>query len=158
MWCFLSQNGHFQLKQLWNKHKQSSLYHYVHCKKKNIWLEPYFKCFIEIQMFYRNLNVLLYVLFSDYIKKLNCLFVRDVLTKSIIPLFQNYFNKSENLYHHNTRHAFTMCFYTAKLSLPVLLAFQFPIKNRACCVRETIYSKKPQQKLFLQLCCLINFE
>ena len=35
---------------------------------------------------------------------LNCLFVRDVLTKSTIPLFQNYFNKSENLRHHNNRH------------------------------------------------------
>ena len=35
----------------------------------------------------------------------NCLFVTDVLTKSTIPPFQNYFNKSENLYQHNTRHA-----------------------------------------------------
>ena len=42
---------------------------------------------------------------SDYIKMLNCLFVRDVLTKSTIPPFQNYFNKSENLHHHNTRYA-----------------------------------------------------
>ena len=36
---------------------------------------------------------------------INCLFVRDVLTKSTIPPFQNYFNKSENLHHHNTRYA-----------------------------------------------------
>ena len=36
---------------------------------------------------------------------LNCLFVRDVLTKSTIRPFQNYFNKSENLHHHNTRRA-----------------------------------------------------
>ena len=36
---------------------------------------------------------------------LNCLFVRDVLTKSTIPPLQNYFNKSENLHQHNTRHA-----------------------------------------------------
>ena len=36
---------------------------------------------------------------------LNCLFVRNVLTKSTIPPFENYFNKSENLHHHNTRHA-----------------------------------------------------
>ena len=50
------------------------------------------------------------------------------------------------------------CFYTTKLLSPVLLAFQFPIKNRMCCVRQTIYSKKPQQKFFLQLCCFINFE
>ena len=42
---------------------------------------------------------------SDYIKMLNCLFVRDVLAKSTIPPFQNYFNKSENLHHHNTRQA-----------------------------------------------------
>ena len=43
---------------------------------------------------------------SDYIKKLNCFFfARDVLTKSTIPSLQNYFNKSENLHHHNTRHA-----------------------------------------------------
>ena len=33
-----------------------------------------------------------------------CLFVRGVLTKSTIPPFQNYFNKSENLHRHNTRH------------------------------------------------------
>ena len=38
------------------------------------------------------------------IKMLNCLFVRDVLTKVVIPPFQNYFNKSENLHQHNTRH------------------------------------------------------
>ena len=42
---------------------------------------------------------------SDYIKILNCFFARDVLTKSTIPSLQNYFNKSENLHHHNTRHA-----------------------------------------------------
>ena len=36
---------------------------------------------------------------------LNGLFVRDVLIRSTIPPFQNYFNKSENLHHHNTRHA-----------------------------------------------------
>ena len=35
---------------------------------------------------------------------LNCLFGGDVLTKSTIFLFQNYFNKSENLHHHNIRH------------------------------------------------------
>ena len=41
------------------------------------------------------------------------------------------------------------CSYTTKLLSPVLLAFQLPIKNRMCCVQETIYSKKPQQKFFL---------
>ena len=48
--------------------------------------------------------------------------------------------------------------YTTKLSSPVLLAFQLSIKNRTCCVRETVYSKKSQQKIFLRLCCFINFE
>ena len=36
---------------------------------------------------------------------LSYLFVRDVLTKSMIPPFQNYFNKSENLHQRNIRHA-----------------------------------------------------
>ena len=35
---------------------------------------------------------------------LNGLFVRDVLTKSTLLPFQNYFNKSENLHQHNTRY------------------------------------------------------
>ena len=34
---------------------------------------------------------------------LSCLFVRDVLTNSTIPTFQNYSNKSENLHQRNTR-------------------------------------------------------
>ena len=42
---------------------------------------------------------------SDYIKLLNCLIVRYVLTNSSIPPFQNYFIKSENLRQYNTRHA-----------------------------------------------------
>ena len=42
---------------------------------------------------------------SDYIKMVNCLFARDQQTNSAIPPFQNYFNKSENLFQHNTRHA-----------------------------------------------------
>ena len=37
------------------------------------------------------------------------------------------------------------CSYTTKLLSPVLLAFELSIKNRTCCVQETIYSKKPQQ-------------
>ena len=40
----------------------------------------------------------------DYIKMLNCFFVRDVLTSLTIPSFQNYLNKSEKLQQHNTRH------------------------------------------------------
>ena len=43
--------------------------------------------------------------FSDNIKMLKCLFVRDVLTKLMIPPLQSYFNKSENLHQQNTRHA-----------------------------------------------------
>ena len=42
---------------------------------------------------------------SDYIKLLNCLFVRDVLTNSSIPPFKNYFIKSENLHQYSTRHS-----------------------------------------------------
>ena len=43
---------------------------------------------------------------SDYIKMLNCYFVRDdVLSNSKIPPFQNHFYTSENLHQHNTRHA-----------------------------------------------------
>ena len=42
---------------------------------------------------------------SDYIKLLNSLFVREVLTNLSIPPFQNYFIKSENLHQYNTRHA-----------------------------------------------------
>ena len=41
---------------------------------------------------------------SDYIKLLNCLFVRDVLTNPSIPLFQNYFIKSENLPQESIQH------------------------------------------------------
>ena len=37
------------------------------------------------------------------------------------------------------------CSYKTKLSSPVLLAYQLPIKNGVCYVQETIYSKKPQQ-------------
>ena len=40
---------------------------------------------------------------SDYIKLPNCFFVRDVLTNSSIPPFQNYFIKSENLHQYNPR-------------------------------------------------------
>ena len=41
---------------------------------------------------------------SDYIKLLNCLFVRDVLKISSILPFQKDFIKSENLRQYNTRH------------------------------------------------------
>ena len=55
----------------------------------------------DVRDLYKNYQILQ---ISDYIKMLNCLFVRDVLTKSTILPFQNYFHKSESLYHHNTRH------------------------------------------------------
>ena len=42
---------------------------------------------------------------SDYIKLLNGLFVRDILTNSSIPPFQNYFIKLECVHQYNTRHA-----------------------------------------------------
>ena len=41
---------------------------------------------------------------SDYTKMLNCFFVRDPLANLSVYPFQNYFNKSENLYQHNTRY------------------------------------------------------
>ena len=54
--------------------------------------------------------MIIYILkILDFIKMLNCLFVRDVLTKTTILPFQNYFNKSENLYQHNTRYAKQNC-------------------------------------------------
>ena len=56
----------------------------------------------DIRDLYKNDQILK---ISDYIKMLNGLFVRDVLTRSTVPPFQNYFNKSENLHQHNTRHA-----------------------------------------------------
>ena len=50
--------------------------------------------------------MIIYILkILDFIKILNCLFVRDLLTKATILPFQNYFNISENLYQHNTRYA-----------------------------------------------------
>ena len=56
----------------------------------------------DVRDLYKNDQILK---ISDYIKMLNFLFVRGVLTKWTIPLFQNYFNKSQNLHHHKTRHA-----------------------------------------------------
>lgn len=40
----------------------------------------------------------------DYIKILNCLFLLDRLTNSLITPFQNYFIESENLNQYSTRH------------------------------------------------------
>ena len=41
---------------------------------------------------------------SDYIKLLNCMFVRDTLTATQIPAFKNYFKKAKEIHRHNTRH------------------------------------------------------
>ena len=47
------------------------------------------------------------------------------------------------------------CFYTTKILSPVLLAFQFPIKNRMCCVQETIYSKNNHNRNFFYSCVVL---
>ena len=41
---------------------------------------------------------------SDYIKLLNCMFVRETLTATQIPAFKNYFKKAKESHRHNTRH------------------------------------------------------
>ena len=42
---------------------------------------------------------------ADYIKLLNCLFVRDVIAQSTIPPFQEFFIQMRDTHQHNTRHA-----------------------------------------------------
>ena len=42
---------------------------------------------------------------ADYIKSLNCLFVRDLIAQSTIPPFQELFIQMRDTYQHNTRHA-----------------------------------------------------
>ena len=42
---------------------------------------------------------------ADYIKLLNCLFVRDIIAQSIIPPFQECFIQMRDTHQHNTRHA-----------------------------------------------------
>ena len=51
--------------------------------------------FYDVEELCKN-NKILRIL--DYIKFLNCLFVKDVLTNLSIPPFQNYFIKSKNLH------------------------------------------------------------
>ena len=41
---------------------------------------------------------------SDYIKLLNCMFVRDTLTATQILAFKNCFKKTREIHRHNTRH------------------------------------------------------
>ena len=40
---------------------------------------------------------------ADYIKLLNCLFVRDVIAKSTIPPFQEFFIQMRDTRQHNTQ-------------------------------------------------------
>ena len=40
---------------------------------------------------------------ADYIKLLNCLFVRDVIAQSTIPPFQDFFIQMRDTHQHNTR-------------------------------------------------------
>ena len=42
---------------------------------------------------------------ANYIKLLNCLFVRDVIARSTIPPFQEFFIQMRDKHQHNTRHA-----------------------------------------------------
>ena len=42
---------------------------------------------------------------ADYIKLLNCLFVRDVIAQPTIPPFQEFFIQMRDTHQHNTRHA-----------------------------------------------------
>ena len=42
---------------------------------------------------------------ADYIKLLNCLFVRDLVAQSTIPPFQEFFIQMRDTRQHNTRHA-----------------------------------------------------
>ena len=69
---------------------------------KVVWITNFRANNYDVGELYKNGKILR---ISDYIKLLNCLFVRVVLTNSSVPPFQNYFIKSENLYQYNTRHA-----------------------------------------------------
>ena len=51
------------------------------------------------------LNTLYYTNIPDYIKLLNCLFVRDLIAQSTIPAFQEFFIQMRDTHQHNTRHA-----------------------------------------------------
>ena len=42
---------------------------------------------------------------ADYIKLLNCLFVRDVIAQSTIAPLQQFFIQMRDTHQHNTRHA-----------------------------------------------------
>ena len=41
---------------------------------------------------------------TDYIRLLNSMFVRDTLSANQIPIFNNFFKKTNEIHRHNTRH------------------------------------------------------
>ena len=41
---------------------------------------------------------------TDYIKLLNCMFVKNTLSANQIPIFNNFFKKTNEIHSHNTRH------------------------------------------------------
>ena len=53
------------------------------------------------ELYKRNKNLKI----ADYIKLLNCLFVRDVIAQSTIPPLQEFFIQMRDTDQHNTRHA-----------------------------------------------------
>ena len=70
---------------------------YKHYKKKQFKysnLVLIYKLY-DVEELYKNNKILR---ISDYIKFLNCLFVKGILTNLSIPPFQNYFIKSKNLH------------------------------------------------------------
>ena len=43
---------------------------------------------------------------TDYIKLLNCMFVKDTLSADQIPILNNFFKKTNEIHRHSTRHTF----------------------------------------------------
>ena len=41
---------------------------------------------------------------TDYVKLLNCMFVKNTLSTNQIPIFNNVFKKTNKIHSHNTRH------------------------------------------------------
>ena len=54
--------------------------------------------------------------FTDSIKLLNCMFVKDTLSANKIPIFNNFFKKTNEIHRHNTRHT---CRNTVELPQPM---------------------------------------
>ena len=49
---------------------------------------------------------------ADYIKLLNCLFVKNILSKNHLPIFENFFKKASETRSYSTRHATYQTAYT----------------------------------------------